>query len=381
MIDLRENSGIESDEGRVLIVRHGKDRGRIPDFMRPAFRYIADYHPGLYRQLVLHDTGTWLPALDGVQAVVFMLADPLEQLYPQCYEEAVGLARWARDRGYPVINPPEALSNSIKSIQAPLWADSGIPTPSCERFESREELLDIVASKDFPVVVRGDWEHAQYGAHYCSGVDEARAIPDETLVCPGVVTRFIDTRESYRAAGRQDVWANLYHKKRVFLFGELLMANHVYFSEEPIVHSGNSTFASLKACSPRVRRVMKYRKPHWESLRAERDFVTGRLDEPDLMLRAARALGLGYLAIDYACHVDGSVVLWKANPYPWLPSWRMAMLPGERQIQSNFRIAYERFASFLRSLLGAPQSGNGTTRTAPRMEKYPTAVSIGGANA
>ena len=368
-------------EGRVLIVRHGDDRGRIPDFMRPAFRYIADYHPGLFKHLILHETGNWLPALDDVQAVVFMLAGPLEELYPECYEEAHALARWARERGFPVINPPEVLSNSIKSVQAQLWVDSGIPTPPCERFESREELLHTLESKEFPVLIRGDWEHAQNGTHFCRGIEEARAIPAEALVCPGAITPFIDTRESYRAAGRRDIWARLYHKKRVYVFGDILMANHIFFSHEPIVNSGNSTFAGLKAYSPRVRRVMKYRKPYWDSLRAEWDFVTGELDQPELMLKAARALGLGYLAIDYASHADGSVVLWEANPYPWLPSWRMAMLPGERQIQAKFNIIYERFASFLCSLRGATSPTNGNARKAPRMGRYPAAVSVGGSRA
>ena len=380
MIDIRGNSGIEPGEGRILIVRHGDNRGRIPDFMHPAFRYIADYHAGLSRHLILHETGSWLPALDEVRAVVFLLADPLQEFYPKCYEEALGLARWARDRNFPVINPPEVLSNSVKSVQAKLWADSGIPTPHCERFECREELIHILHSKEskqFPVLIRGDWEHAQNGMRLCRGIEEARAIPAEALVFPGVVTPFIDTRESYRAAGRRDVWSRLHHTKRVYVFGDVLMANHIHFSDEPIVASGNSTFAGLRACNPGVRRVMKYRKPYWDSLRAEWDFVTGELEQPELMLKAARALGLGYLAIDYASHADGSVVLWEANPYPPLPAWRKAMLPGERQIQAKYNITYERFASFLCSLLGATASRNGNARPDQQMQRYPAPVSVG----
>ena len=174
-----------------------------------------------------------------------MLADPLEELYPECYEEAHALARWAWDRGFPVINPPEALSNGIKSVQAQLWADSGIPMPPCERFECREELLHILESKESPVLIRGDWEHAQNGMHFCRRVEEARAIP-----------------ESYRAAGRRDIWAKLYHKEHVYVFGDILMVNHLFFSDEPIVNRGKSTFAGLKRYSPRVRRVMKYRNPY-----------------------------------------------------------------------------------------------------------------------
>ena len=377
MISARETRTPDQGEGRILIVRHGEGRGRIPEFMRPAIRYVADYHPGLHRQLALHETGKWLPSLDDVQAVVFMLADPLQELYPECYEEAEGLARWARERGYPVVNPPDALSSSIKSVRARLWADSGVPTPPCDRFASREELLAILESKRFPVLIHGDWEPAENGVRLCRDIEEARAIPSEALVCPGVVTPFIDTRESYREAGRRDIWALLYHRKRILVFGDIVTANHAYFSDGPIVNSVNSTFAALRECNPRIRRVMKYRKPYWDSLRAEWEFVTGELDQPELMLRAARALGLGYLAIDYSSYADGSVVLWEANPYPWLPSWRMAMLPGERQMQARFTIVYERFASFLRSLLGAASLRDGKGRAEPRMERYPAPVSVG----
>ena len=47
--------------------------------------------------------------------------------------------------------------------------------------------------------------------------------------------------------------------------------------------------------------------------------IIGRPDpNHDLLQRARRALGLDYIAFDYAYDREGRVVVWEGNPYPWL---------------------------------------------------------------
>ena len=114
---------------KILIVRHGKGRGRHRKYMRAALNHQRHNRPELFRRLIFHATGKPTPSWDGVGAVVFWLGDPLREWYPACYQEAVRLADEARSRGARVVTPPEALSNSIKSTQARLWAEAGITTP------------------------------------------------------------------------------------------------------------------------------------------------------------------------------------------------------------------------------------------------------------
>lgn len=46
---------------------------------------------------------------------------------------------------------------------------------------------------------------------------------------------------------------------------------------------------------------------------------------------AAQALGLGFLAIDYATLPDGRALLWEANPHFRLTPWRQDLLPVKRR--------------------------------------------------
>jgi hypothetical protein len=96
--------------------------------MEPVFEALARRSPALAARVRIHETGAPAPSLDGVAAVVFWLADPLRERFPACFEEAVALAAEARRRGVPIVNPPESLSNTVKSRQARRWREAGFDT-------------------------------------------------------------------------------------------------------------------------------------------------------------------------------------------------------------------------------------------------------------
>ena len=116
-----------SSDGTLLIVQHGPGRGRLYDFRRHVLEWLEAEAPGLWPRIRLHETGGPPPRLEGVRAVVFWLADPLRELYQADYAEAVVIADAVRASGGTLVNPPEALSNSIKSVQSRLWREAGIP--------------------------------------------------------------------------------------------------------------------------------------------------------------------------------------------------------------------------------------------------------------
>lgn len=90
----------------ILIVRHGQARARLYPYLDAVFQYISAFYPGLYKKLLFHETGSPLPHLNGIKTVVFLLADPLKEMYPSCYEEARAIARDARSLNLRIINAP-----------------------------------------------------------------------------------------------------------------------------------------------------------------------------------------------------------------------------------------------------------------------------------
>lgn len=366
--------------GSILLVRHGEGRGRIPDYGRETLRYISRYRPELSRRLRLHHTGDALPSLRGVRAVVFWLADPLEERYPECFAEASEIA----DRAARVVNPPEALSNSIKSRQAKLWREAGLPTPRSVAFGSREELEARLPDLPYPVVVRPDLLHTESRMHVCRDPDEVRALGDEQLVYPGTATRFVDVRAGYRTHLSHTLWADFYHKKRAFVVGGRVIPRHLFFSSRPFVRPGSSTWAAYDSIQgvllDRVRDV-----PRWErrlklaartqrllpltrharrSLRRELAFTESAPERPELFREAARVLGLGFLALDYSVRADGEVVLWEANPYPDATAWWKGLLPGRRRLRGRSERRHSAIAGFFEDLLRG--DGPDGTRQVPR---------------
>jgi hypothetical protein len=344
-------------DGTILLVRHGPGRGRIQNKFWYALDYIKSKDRALFRQLRFHYTGQPQPDLDGVGCVVFWLADPLREHYPECYAEARAIADDAVARGTPIINAPDALSNTIKSVQQGLWAEADIPTPPHYRFQDREEMEALIEQVPYPAFVRSDEYHVQLDMHLIHDADEARTIPvaeDNAHLFPGTVTPFVDTRKGYEKTAAGTIWAEYYHKKRQFVFGDIVLPVDLFFSSSPIVGRHYSTFEEydqLRRNGFRARRqAMRRLAPCFD---ADIEFATGEPEHPELMRRAADALGLEFIAIDYATLSDGSPVLWEANPYFALPAWHKGLLVRERRLKMRYKRIHEAVRSFFADLLPA----------------------------
>jgi len=145
--------------------------------------------------------------------------DPLRERYPACYEECARLAVEAQSRGLRLVNPPDALSNSIKSLQSRIWRAAGVPTPPHFRYEDRDELNTLLGGVAFPAIVRSDLDHSQAGMRFCRSPDDVFRINEAELPRPGTITPFIDTRGGFRVTKPESTWAKYYHKKRAHVFG------------------------------------------------------------------------------------------------------------------------------------------------------------------
>lgn len=197
------------------------------------------------------------------------------------------------------------------------------------------------------------------------------AIPADDLTCPGALVSFLDVRDGYRRKLPYTLWARCYHKKRAFVFGDVVVPGHLFFSTDPIVRASNSTLAfharvrdtvgDLLADVPRwdrrlglsrrLQRLVPLTGAARRSVDLELAFTRGAPARPGLMRRAVRTLGLEFAAVDYSVLADGRVVLWEANPYPWLTRSSDGILPGRRQLRKRNHRIFSALGRFFEGLL------------------------------
>jgi hypothetical protein len=280
---------------------------------------------------------------------VFWLADPLAELYPECFTEALAIAGLARERGIRVVNPPAALSNTIKSRQAELWQRAGLPCAAVASFRTRAELSALLARASYPVIVRPDHLHGQQAVHFCATPAAAAAVPDGLTA--GAVIPFVDTRSGYARTRPGTIWQRLYHKKRAFVFGDDVVPNHVYFSPHPICGLKHSTFARYRR-RWRWSWIAYLRSVERAALVVDNAYWRGPAEHSALLRRAVQALGLGFAAIDYSVGADGQPVLWEANPYFDLPDPDRGAMPRERHLHARIAGFDRAIGRFLGGLLG-----------------------------
>ena len=321
--------------GDVLIVRHGEGRGRTLEILPLLEAHLDAKRPDLKARIRIHTTGSPRPSLDGVVAILFYLADPLRELYPECFAEAVAIADEAAARGIKILNPPQNLSNSVKSRQAVLWRKAGIPCADARVLRSVADLEPAMAALGLPMIIRSDEGHVQEGVRVIKRVkhvDEAK----HTLTYPAVALQLIDVRAKWREVAPDHVMARFHHKKRSMIYGDTVINNHIFFSTSPIVGKSTSTFQADTARVKRWLRLAGVQGSRWhDTLAVDYAYFYSPAEAPETMLKAVAALGLHFAAIDYASLPDGSVILWEANPYIHLPPWDHAVLAEVRHVRER----------------------------------------------
>jgi hypothetical protein len=332
---------------QVLIVRHGPGLGRKDHYLQAAFDHLRADHPAIASRIRIHETGAGSPSLDDVAAVVFLLGDPLREFYPKCYAEAVQLAERARSQGIRILNAPEALSNSVKSVQSRIWRDAGIATPEYERFETYEELRALVERIPSPFLVRSDQEHARAGLRVCASRKDLDAIDSRDIALPGAIAPLLDIRSGFRP---RDPRARYYHKKRVLVMDRVLRTKHLMFAEDPIVGSKTSIFARYDSRHTFLHWRAALHPAHWACVQADLAYWRRGSEHEELMLRAMHTLGLEFAAIDYSDMADGTVMLWEANPHPELPALEKLKMPRIRMTRERLTSYYEAIGRFVADL-------------------------------
>jgi hypothetical protein len=206
--------------------------------------------------------------------VLNWLQDPLD-VRPLEARLARGVERRALARGLPVVNRCDALDRGRKSVQSRILRAAGFDSPPVGPPESTP----------FPMVVRGDAEHAAR-AHLCRSRADLEAL-DLTAIREPVASPFVETRGG----------DGLYRKYRYFLAGGRGCPRHLQVSRHWLVR-----MASRDLAAAHVEEELRY--------------VSAPDPHHDLLDAARRALGLDMVAFDYSLRPGGGVVIWEANPQP-----------------------------------------------------------------
>ncbi|MDJ0851123.1 MAG: hypothetical protein QNK04_22350 [Myxococcota bacterium] len=312
--------------------------------MDRGLEHLAARRPELHASLRFWRTGEALPSLSGVAAVVFWMSDPLRERRPRCFKEAMEVAGEARSRGLALVNPPESLSHTIKTVQADLLSAGGIPAAPHRRAASRSDLPGLAEELGYPVIVRSDLEHGQRKMRVFRSPRELEAAKDRKFAYPAAVTPFVETR-----ATGDSLRARWYHKKRAFVFGRHVVPHELFFSSSGIVGSRTCTFGTIpgwRSCLPGERRRLR------ECIEADLDYWRHGDPHADLMRRTNAALGLDWSAIDYSDTRDGGAVVWEANPLFHLPAPEEMYLPAARLMAEREVQVFDAVGDFFDDLRG-----------------------------
>jgi hypothetical protein len=171
-----------------------------------------------------------------------------------------------------------------------------------------------------------------------------------------------DTRESYRASDPAGLYARLHHKMRIYVLGGRVHPAHVFFSSQPLVGSKNCTFKRLHRLPRWARRLALLSRREREALGEDVAFWRRPSAHAELMVRAVRALGLDFAAVDFSVRADGSAMLWEANPYPSLPPLAKQRVPELRHGRARMESHHRAIGDFLLGLLSAHDTGRACIR-------------------
>lgn len=197
-----------------------------------------------------------------------------------------------------------------------------------------------------------------------SNLRKAFDVPASDLPLPGIATSLIDVRAGRHLQAPLSIWSRFYHVKRAVVLGDIAVRESLQFGRHPIVNDSNSTFGVFAKQRKRLQmslqpgrrrgmllRAHKITSSLGKSIAVEQEFMIEEWDDPEILLKAASVLGLGFVAFDYASLADGATILWEANPYPHILRATGFRLPKERRTRARSLSMYEAFARFFENLL------------------------------
>jgi hypothetical protein len=313
----------------VLIVATRDDAWGLHRYLAEAVHELG--HPLADRLEVVVDHKLELSfraRLPGLGAVVLLVQDPLGPLYPDVYRYALELARLCDDAGVPLVNRPDAVSRTCKTVQLLLLRRAGLDAPRAVRLAHWRDALDgdVVP---FPLLLRYDCGHASEDMGFAgpfsspeellrARLPEHDAWPTRRNLAGLAAVEFFDTRCD----------DGLYRTLRGWVIGDRVIRTRLTIARFWHGHR------------PSVEDQALFRDEIMAFLHAEPDD-----EERALLLAAARATGLELVAIDHGLTRDGRHVVYDVNPYPGMLPWWSADAVFRRRVVDAFAALVESSAA------------------------------------
>lgn len=234
------------------------------------------------------------------------MQDPVEDLSQEAYDEAVATTERFAALGVPTINPVDRLVNASKSEGARRIRSAGLKTPETLPIEDPSAFRRDLLGLEPPLIVREDRGHGGKRALQdlevvrIDTLAEAQRL-DLTAYRRPVAAEWIDTL---------DPTDGLYHKYRYIAAGDLGGPYHIQSKDHWYVKGARTAWS--EDLLARELEFLSRPDPHHEAFQAAR-----------------RALELDFVCFDYSYMPDGEVVVWEANPLPYIQ-----FLPGYRPHRS-----------------------------------------------
>ncbi len=281
--DRRRNRPLSGVEPRFLVVRHSS----LPGFFDPFLDWLEAELPEVRQRFELRLLPCRVRDWSPYALHVPWLQDPVQAWSRRAYARALTLGKACDSHGIPIVNRVDKLPNAAKSEAARRLHEAGLRTPRMARIEDaaafRETLLDI----PLPLFVREDWGHGG-PVFRVDRPRDAEKIPLHLLARP-VAIEIVDVRSP----------DGLYRKYRYLVAGDAGIPQQLHVSTSWITRGSRNPFS--------------------EGLRDEEvAHIEGPNPHHDAFQQARKALELDFVAFDYGIEPSGSIVVWEANPFPYI---------------------------------------------------------------
>ena len=272
-------------ERRFLVVHHPT---RSPFMYDPLLHWLATYHPDVRALFELHLLPCHIRDWPRYALHVPWLQDPVQAWSRATYRFASRLAAACDRHGVPIVNRVEHPPNAGKLAGARLIGSVGFRTPRMAPIHDLAEFRETRLAIPLPLFVR---EGQGHGGPMLRADTEAEVgvLPLGSLRRP-VAVELIDVRTP---------GDGLFRKYRYVVAGEVGVRQSLHVTEGWAAHGHDTVFS--------------------DALREEEVAFTETAEpEHARFVAAARAMGLDFVAFDYSFDDAGRIVVWEANPFPFI---------------------------------------------------------------
>lgn len=269
----------------ILVVMHPKLHPRLNDVQ---VQWLQRNFPELTGLMLYRLLPVDSKTVQSSGAVVFWVQDPVEHLSREAWHQCLAIEALCRDAGVPIINRPSRYRRVDRLEASCRLRDAGLRTPAVEVIGRWDKFRREAAGFAYPFVIRNRFGQAG---------DLFRIDAPDDLDDPRLATLRDPVRVDWLDVA--DPGAGIYRKYRTFVIGERVIPHHLQITRNWVTRGSG-------------------RLKDKQAIAEELEFIRGRSPCESAFLKASRNFGLEVLAYDWGYCSDGELVVWEANPYPFV---------------------------------------------------------------